>query len=63
MCIACVAGVRRGGKGERRAREGREDSRTHLTFLSPFLRPATQTNMCIVCFHNKTWSIFILFSL
>ena len=43
--IACVAGVRRGGKGERRASEAREEedrTRGHFDFLPPFLRPATQ---------------------
>ena len=46
--LACVAGVRRGKKEERRAREAREDrtrdaspSRAHFDFL-PFLRPAMQ---------------------
>ena len=53
-CMACVAGVRRGGgKGERRAREAREDrmqedpSCAHFDFLS-FLRPATQVKDCKV---------------
>ena len=57
--VACVAGVRRGGEGERRAHEAREQTREDrgrgrlqgrypsdpaliLTFLTPFLRPATQ---------------------
>ena len=53
--LACMAGVQRRGKGERRAREAREDrtredrgrdrvpspSRAHFDF-APFLRPATQ---------------------
>ena len=50
--VACVAGVRRGGKRERWARKAREDrgsyrgpspSRAHFDFPS-FLRPATQAN-------------------
>ena len=56
--IAYVAGVRRGRKEERRAREAREDrtredrgraspSRAHFDF-SPFLRPATQASELIV---------------
>ena len=53
--LACMVGVLRGGKGERRAREAREDRTREdrgweyflplalmLTFLPPFLRPATQ---------------------
>ena len=46
--LACMAFVRRGGKGERKGHEAREDrTRTFsfprsLTFLPPFLRPATQ---------------------
>ena len=52
--LACVAGVRREGKGERRASEVREDRAWEdrgrsllppaliLTFLPPFLWPATQ---------------------
>ena len=51
--VARVACVRRGGKGERRAREAREDrgrgrqpyllfAAVILAFLPPFLRPATQ---------------------
>ena len=36
FCSVCVAGVRRGGKEERRAREAWEDR------TGPFLRPATQ---------------------
>ena len=49
--VISVAGVRRGGKGQRRTRETREDrtwedrvpspSRAHFD-LPPFLRPATQ---------------------
>ena len=43
--LACVAaaGVRKGGKGERRAREARKD-RAHFGFprFPPLLRPATQ---------------------
>ena len=50
LLVACVAGVRRGVKGERRAREAREGrtredrvpspSRAHFDF-PPFLRPVT----------------------
>ena len=58
--LACVAGVRRGGKGERRASEAREDrtredrargiqlpspSCPHFDFLPPFIRPDTQANL------------------
>ena len=53
-CIALVVGVRRRGKGERRASEAREDRTREdrdppaliLAFLPPFLRPATQANAC-----------------
>ena len=43
MALACVAGVRRGGKGERRASEVRKD-RTRED-RPPFLRPATQARI------------------
>ena len=58
--LACVAGIRRGGKGERRASEAREDrtredrargiqlpspSCPHFDFLPPFIRPDTQANL------------------
>ena len=54
--LACVARIRRGGKGERQASEVREDRTQEnrgrsllpptliLTFLPPFLRPATQAS-------------------
>ena len=60
--VACVAGVRRGRKEKRRAREAREDqtrefllpptgvpspSRAHFDF-PPILRPATQAMIFIV---------------
>ena len=48
--LACVTGVRRGGKGERRARETLEDrtreDRAHCDF-PPFLRTATQAIVCL----------------
>ena len=61
--LRCVAGVQTGGKGERRAREAREDrtredrgrdrvpssSRAHFD-LPPFLRPATQAAYHLKCF-------------
>ena len=53
--VACEAGARWGGKGERKAREARGDWRSLLppalilTFLPPFLRPATQASKPVKC--------------
>ena len=64
--VACVAGVRRGRKEERRAREAREDrtredrvpspSRAHFDF-PPFLRPATQASLQVVRGATRNYSI------
>ena len=40
--LACVAGVRRGGKGKERAREGCSILRAHFDPFPPLLRPATR---------------------
>ena len=61
------AGVRKGGKGERRAREAREDrtrkDRAHFDFplspgLPPFLRPATQATQKQCRCHAFEKSVF-----
>ena len=66
LSIACVAGVRREGKGDRRAREAREDrtwtwedspSLDHFDFLSIIVWPAMQAKLSIS--HGPKFQVFI----